>query len=249
MKAEHRHELKTNDLALWLANLPNWSKQNLRTIIYVSVVVLLVLASVIYHHYIKTTVATRDQEKLATILSQYTQQKAYVAQKQTGGDDNAFMLLSNIDELDSLAKNSPNDELAALAIIKQAEIIRTELQMRFGTPSEQDTATAINKAKDLYNKALTTRLNRSPNPTLEGMAKNGLGLCEEELGNMDAARKLFQEVATGAAYVNTVPAATAQQQLLAMDSLTGKVVLKSMPKPKIQIQPPAAGEPNVPAKN
>ena len=54
MKAEHRHELKTNDLALWLGNLPNWANQNLRTIIYVLVVVVLVLASSIYIRYQKT---------------------------------------------------------------------------------------------------------------------------------------------------------------------------------------------------
>jgi hypothetical protein len=248
MKAEHRHELKTNDLALWLANMPNWAKQNLRTIIYTSVIVILVLVSFFYHRYQKTVVVSREQENLTAILSQFTQQKAYVAQKQSQGDDNAFMLLSMIDGLDSIAKNSANDVVAATALIKEAEILRTELQMRFGTVSQQDVATPINKAKDLYSKALT-RLGRSPNPTLEAIAKTGLGLCEEELGNTDAARKLYQEVATGAAYEGTVPAATAKQRLAAMDSFTEKVVLKSMPKTKMQIQQPVVREPNVPAQN
>ena len=123
------------------------------------------------------------------------------------------MLLSMIDGLDSIAKTSSNDAVVAIALIKEAEILRTELQLRFGTATEQDIATPINKAKDLYNKALNTRLNNSPNPTLEAIAKIGLGLCEEELGNADAARKLYQEVATGAAYEGTAPAAAAKQRL------------------------------------
>ena len=43
MKAEHRHELKTNELAQWIANFPNWAKENLRMIIYVSVVLILLI--------------------------------------------------------------------------------------------------------------------------------------------------------------------------------------------------------------
>ena len=33
MKSDHRHELKTNELAEWLGNLPQWTKENLVTII------------------------------------------------------------------------------------------------------------------------------------------------------------------------------------------------------------------------
>ena len=44
MKSEHRHELKTNELAQWIADFPQWAKKNMRTIIYVVVVVVVVLA-------------------------------------------------------------------------------------------------------------------------------------------------------------------------------------------------------------
>jgi hypothetical protein len=249
MKAEHRHELKTNDLAIWLSNLPNWTKENLRTVIYVAVVIVLVIASAIYYHYQNTVLTGQDQEKLATIVSQLQQQKAYIAQKQSQGEDNSFMLLSFVDQLETIAKSSSNDAVVALALIKEAEVLRTELQMRFGPASQQDINTPINKAQDLYNKALT-RLKNSPNPTLEAMAKNGLGLCEEELGNTEAARKLYQEVATSASYEGTVPAIEARQRLTAMDSLKEKVVLKPMPRAKVQAAPaPAATEPNSPVQN
>jgi len=45
MKAEHRHELKTNELAEWIANLPQWARDNGRMVIYLSVVAVLVIGS------------------------------------------------------------------------------------------------------------------------------------------------------------------------------------------------------------
>jgi Tfp pilus assembly protein PilE len=248
MKAEHRHELKTNDLALWISNLPTWGKENLRTIIYVAVVVVLVLASAIYYRYQKTVVSSREEGNLTMLLSQLPQQEGYIAQKQMKGEDNAFQLFQFTDSLDSIAKSASNNNVAALALIKEAEVIRTELQYRFGVVSPQDIATQTGKAKDLYNKALD-KLKQNPNPTLEGIAKIGLGLCDEEQGNADAARKQYQEVAAGAAYAGTVAQAAAKNRLVAMDSFTEKVVLKPMPKSKIQMQPPVVAEPNLPGIN
>ena len=249
MKAEHRHDLKTNELAAWLGNLPAWANQNLRTIIYVTVVVVLVLASFFYYRYQKTVVAAREQGNLTTLLSQLPQQKAFIAQKQMQGEDNSFTLLNLTDEFDGIAKSASNDAVAAMALIKNAEILRTELQFRFGSISQQDIATQIGKAKENYTKALDVYLKRSPNPSLEALAKVGLGLCDEELGNPDGARKLYQEVATGAANEGTVPQAAAKQRLVAMDSFTEKLVLQPMPKPKLQMQVPVVREPNAPAQN
>ncbi|MBA7624503.1 hypothetical protein ES703_31912 [subsurface metagenome] len=45
MKSKHRHDLKTNELAEWIGNLPQWARENHRTIIYVSVVAVLVIGS------------------------------------------------------------------------------------------------------------------------------------------------------------------------------------------------------------
>jgi len=249
MKAEHRHELKTNDLAIWLNNFPAWANQNLSTIIYVLVVVVIVLASSFYYRYQKTSVAEREQNNLTALVSQLPQQNAYIAQKQLEGQDNAYMLFQLNDQLDSIAKNASSDAIAATALIKNAEVLRTELHFRFGAVSQQDITTQIGKAKDYYTKALDTYLKRSPNPALEAVAKIGLGLCEEELGNPDAARKLYQEVATGTAYEGTAPAVAAKQRLVAMDSFPEKIVLKPMPRPAIKIQPPVVGEPNAPVQN
>ena len=53
MKSEHRHELKTNELAEWIGNLPQWARENRRMIIYVSVVAVLVIGSASWYWYNK----------------------------------------------------------------------------------------------------------------------------------------------------------------------------------------------------
>jgi len=231
MRAEHRHELKTNELAEWLSNLPVWVKQNLRMIIYIGVVVVLVAVSYLHRHYQKTTVASREQNAMTVILSQLPQQKLYIARTQAEGTDNSYTLLQAADELDAIANSTKKDAVATLSLIKEAEILRTELQFRLGTITQEGITNQINRAKDKYNKAIEVYLKRSPNRSLEALAKLGLGLCEEELGNFDSARDLYKEVATGAAFEATAPAAAAKQRLDLMDSFAEKLVLKPAPKP------------------
>jgi tetratricopeptide (TPR) repeat protein len=242
MRAEHRHELKQNALAEWLSDLPQWAMQNLRTISYISAVVVIVVAYIIWYRYQKTVVTAREQNAITSLLSQLPQQKAQIAQAQAQGMDVSYTLLQMANELDSIAGSSKNDAVAALALIKDAEILRTELHFRLGAISQQDLTNQVNRAKENYTKALDV-LKRSPNKTLEGMAKLGLGLCEEELGNFDQAKVLYNEIATDARFQGTTPAAAAKQRLETMDLFKQKIVL--LPEPKAA---PAVTEPNMTAQ-
>lgn len=231
MKAEHRHELKTNELAEWLINLPTWAQQNLRTIIYIAAVVVIVVAYTIWYRYQKTVVGGREQANMTALLTQIPQLKAYIAQTQTEGADNSYMLMQPVDGLEQIAAGAKNDSVAALALIKQADILRTELQFRPGVVSRQDLENQISRAKGYYTKALEVHLKRSPNRSLEALGKLGLGLCEEELGNFDQARKIYEELASGAAFEGTTSAAAAKQRLILMGSFNQKIVLMPTPKP------------------
>jgi tetratricopeptide (TPR) repeat protein len=261
MRAEHRHELKTNTLAEWLINLPAWARQNARMITYASVVIVFVVASYFYHRYQKTVVASREQSTMTAILSQMPQQSAYIArQAEAEGIDTSYMLLQTAETLEGIANSTRNDAVAAMSLIKEAEILRTELHFRLGTVSQQDLATQVNRAKQIYTKALDTYLKRSPNPSLEALAKLGLGLCEEELGNLDKAREIYKEVAT-AAFEGTTAAVAAKQRLASMDSFSQKLVLKPAPAaptamPQAPVMqnileqtPPAVSETNMPGLN
>ncbi|MHC4157832.1 MAG: hypothetical protein ACYSSO_02010, partial [Planctomycetota bacterium] len=72
MKAEHRHELKTNELARWIANFPNWAKETVKPIIYVSTLVI-AAAAVLFWMYEKRGVSARKQLRLTNLISQISQ--------------------------------------------------------------------------------------------------------------------------------------------------------------------------------
>jgi tetratricopeptide (TPR) repeat protein len=249
MRAEHRHELKTNELAEWLGNLPIWAKQNLRMIIYASAVVVIVAASYLYHRYQKTVVAGREQTAMTGLLAyQLPEQKRQIANTQAQGMDVSYMLLQMANDLDGIAGNTKEDAVAAMVLIKEAEILRTELQFRPGTVSQQDLTNQINQAKENYTKALDTYLKRSPNRSLEALANLGLGLCEEELGDFDQARKIYNEVAANAAFEGTTAAAAAKQRLTSMDFFKQKLVLKPAPASAPSAMPETPAIQSIPAQ-
>ncbi len=234
MKAEHRHELKTNELAQWLADLPQWAKKNLRWIIYGSVVLTLVIASYIYHSYQKNVVSTRQEVALTRLLAQTAQDKIRILQAQFQGVDISYMLVQRANDLENIAKNAKDNNLAASAFIKQAEILRTELHYRLESVSQSDLNTQINRAKQSYNNALEKA---AQNPPLAATAKLGLALCDEELGNFEAARKTYDEIAENPQYEGASAASEAEFRLRTMDNFAKKLVFNPAPR---QLQPEPA---------
>ena len=249
MKSEHRHELKTNELAEWLSNFPQWAKENLKTIIYVSIVSVLVIASAAFHWYKKNVESVQKQLELTRLISQLSQGKAQILQARLQGIDASYMLLRATENLQSFAKNSKDDQMAAFALIKQAETLRTELHYRFGSVDERDVIAQINLAKASYNEAIE-RLPKadspafgsqksSSNPSLMAAAKFGLGLCEEELGNFATAENIYRDITANADFEGTAAAAQAKHRLETMGDYQRKVAFKAAPKraPTAPLQP------------
>jgi tetratricopeptide (TPR) repeat protein len=242
MRAEHRHELKTNELAEWLFNLPDWAQKNLRTIIYVTVVVFLVLGSFVYHRYQKTVVLNREQAAVTGLIGQIPTQESQIAQAASQGTDVSYTFLQTAGELKNFAQNSRQEIIKALALIKEAQILRAELQFRQGTVTRQDIESQVNKAKDDYTEALTY-LKETPNRPLEALARFGLGLCEEDLGNFEQAKTMYKEVAEDPQLSGTIGAAAAKNRLETMDSfINTKIALKSAPPAPVTAAPAEPSE-------
>jgi tetratricopeptide (TPR) repeat protein len=243
MKSEHRHELRTNELAEWLSNLPQWTKKNLKVIIYVSVVVVLAAGSYVYHRYQKDVVEVQKQVELTNLIAQLPQFKVEVLQSQLSGFDNSYMFIQTADDLQTAAENAKDDQTAAMALIKSAEVLRMELHYRLGRISKQDLESAIIQAKERYNKAIEKA---GDNSYLTAMANFGLGLCEEELGNFAGARQIYREITTNPAFEGTTIAVQAQRRLEIMSDYQQKVVFWQAPepspagliKPEVQIDAP-----------
>jgi len=242
MKSEHRHELKTNELAEWLGNLPQWTKENLTIIIVVLAVVVAASAFYVRYRYSKSAVV-EEQLEFTNLLNQLSASKMQVLSAQAQGRDLSFILLQPANSLGTFAQNAKSNQMAALALIKQAEALRTELHYRPGTVSEQDVTAQINQAKAAYNEAIQNRLRGASNPSLTAAAEFGLGLCEEELGNFEKAQQIYQSIAENPDFEGTVPVAQAKHRLDTMADYKQKVIFKPAPtppvatKPTIQIKP------------
>jgi len=257
MRPDHRHELKTNELAEWLSNLPRWAKENRTFIIFISAVI--IVAAFFYIWRIRgKDVASRKQLELTSLVGQIISSKAQILQAAEQGRDFSFVFLQPAENLRIFAESTTDDQMAAFALIKQAEALRTELHYRLGAVPEQEAATQINRAKAGYTEALerlvapAASLSRSKttggcpaNPLLMAAAKFGVGLCEEELGNFEIAEQIYRDITTNSDFEGTVPAAQAKLRLETMADYKQKIVFKPAPKlkPAAPEQPPTLPKP------
>lgn len=212
MRPEHRHELKTNELAEWLANLPQWARKNRKMIIYVSVVAALVIGSGFFHWYRKNIESVREQVEFTNLIASLPASYVQILQAQQSRDmDISYILIQAADRLQAAAIDAKRPPMAALALIKQAEALRAELHYRQETISSQDIELTINQAKAAYTKAMEKA---RAYPSLMARAKLGLALCQEELGNIDSAKQIYKEVIENSDFEGTIAVEQAKQRLL-----------------------------------
>ena len=234
MKAEHRHELKTNELAHWLTNFPQWVTQNRSTIIYIVVFIIGSIAYFGMKKYMKTS-AVRKQTQLTGIITQLPGRKLQIIQAQGQGIDASYMLLSTADNLQISAQKASDGDKAALALIKRAETLRIELHYRLDTVNQEDMATQINKAMESYTQAL---LRAPSNPTLKSKALFGIAICHEELADFTQAAQTYLKITEDPLLQGTAAAAAAQQRLNTMSTYEKKVTFRPPPKPAPELTQP-----------
>ena len=216
MDSEHRHELKTNELADWLAHTPEFLKKNASTIIGVALIIVAIITWPMFTRMressdiAKATAVTDAIQAIDRDVAGVIQaaEKDEETRRQATGDlvVNATALLGQADKAD-------NPDLAALARIKAAQALRTELHLRAERVSAEDMQAQIGQAQEAYQKALTS----ATTPTLKAMAKFGLGLCAEELGQRDAAAAIYKEIIDTPEFAATVFPAQSQRRLTGLD--------------------------------
>lgn len=225
MDAEHRHELKTNELAKWINNFPQWVKKNVKFLIYAAIVLVLVVGSYLYHH---QKVENVSEKKLA-FTQQATalpQTKSRIIQARGQNIDLSFNLLKIADDMANSADQADNSDIAAIAHIKGADALRTELHYRTGAVTQQDIEIQIAQAKESYNKALEKE---PSNPSLKALATFGLGLCEEEIGNFDAAKEIYKKIVETPEFEGTTAAAAAKTRVNTMNDFKERLTFKPAP--------------------
>ncbi len=236
MRPDHRHELKTNELAEWLTHLPQWANENRTYIILVSAFILAFAALYIWRLHSRD-ITVQKQLELTSLAGQLLTGKAQILQAQEQGKDISFILLQTAESLRILAENTEDNQMSAFAFIKQGEALRTELHYRLSAYTEQESSDQLSRAKASYAKALEIC---PDNPLLTSAAKLGLGLCEEDLGNFEMAEQIYRDITTNPDFEGTVAATQAKARIETMGDYKQKLVFKPAPKmPVIEFTEPA----------
>lgn len=230
MKSDHRHELKTNELADWIGHFPEWAKENRMTLIVGAVVVVVAVAAYFWIFYQKDVVAARSQIRLTNLVAQLPAQENYIARQLAQGTDQSYVLLDVARDLQDFAQGTKDNGMAALALIERAQAIRAELHYRLGDISREELTRQIALAQTSYQQALERA---SSNPALAAKAHLGLGLCEEDLGNFEKAGEIYQDIVANEDYEGTAARAQAAYRLETMDDYSEAVVFKPAPQPQI----------------
>jgi tetratricopeptide (TPR) repeat protein len=242
MKAERRHELKTNELVEWFTQLPEFWRRNVRLIIYIAAAVVVVaVVSYLKWHQAKASVLQRRVE-VSKLVSQLWRDRLEAASAAAAGKDTSTGLLETASLLESIAQQADEDATVALALIKRAEALRAELHYRAVSLEPEAVRQQLERAVQCYQQALA---GAAGNATLAGMAKLGLGLCAEELGDFEQARRIYSELAEQSEFEGTVSAAQARQRLETLTDYSQAVVFTEPPAAEQAIPrtSAAAGEP------
>jgi type II secretory pathway component PulM len=245
MRSDHRHELKTNELADWIMNLPEWAQENRNTLIAAGAVI--VVAAVVYFgvFHRRDALQARNQTYLTTLVAQVPQKISQVASAAQQNRDDSYILVQTEQDLQDFADKSSNNNMAALALIQRGAALRAEVHYRPTEISHDDLVTQLGKAQASYQQAL----DRKPSsPSLAAAAQYGLGLCEEELGNFDKAAALYGEVAQKPEYAGTDAQAAAAYRLKVMGDFKTPVVFEPAPPKPAPAPTPQASTPTIQIK-
>jgi len=268
MKSDHRHELKTNELAQWVAEFPEWARANSRTIIAGSAIVVAVALVYAWYLYDRNYLSINRRVKLSELTGQLYANKRQAVRSGTEGKDQSFLLLQSADHLTQFAESTGDQTMAGLAYIKRAEAIRSELHYRPNQVSTDDRAKQIELARASYRLALDKAGTQA---SLKAAAQYGLGLCAEELSDLAQARQIYQQIVADTGLKGTMAEVAARYRLATLADYAGPIVFRPAPEPvptPIAVAPnsnalpaslpgqaagpyppPAAREPNAPEAN
>ncbi len=214
-------------------HFPQWAEQNRNTLLIAGAAVVVILGVYVARLYRGESAATRDQTQLTTLIRDLTREKSVAAQS----PEKFLGFGITMNDLGDFANRVGDKQMAAFALIKRGEALRSELHYATDQNAVTDTAKQIDLARQCYTAALEKA---SASPSLAATAQFGLALCEEESGNIDKAKEMYREMAKNPAYEGTAARAAAVNRSKTIDDYKSAVVFPPAP-PK----PVAASAPKV----
>ncbi|MHC4552603.1 MAG: YfgM family protein [Planctomycetota bacterium] len=211
MDSEHRHELKSNELADILTHLPEFCKKNSNVIIGVALIVIGLVTWPMFNKMGKQKVIAQ-QSQVSDAIQQLSQSVG-AALQETATDADLETILLNAQTLTDDVAKTDNPNLAALAYIKSGQAYRTYLHLAKENLDAAAIEEKVQKAEEAYNKALE----KADIATVKAMAQLGLGLCAEERGQTAQAANIYKAIVADESYAATAIPAQAQIRLDGLD--------------------------------
>ncbi len=226
MKSEHRHELKTNELADWIAHFPEWAQKNARSLIATAVVIVVVGVAYFLVQYNKNVRVVGERVRFSTTLALLPQTKQ--AAISNPGQDLSFQLNQVASDLAAYAGKGGNSTMSALAYLKRAEALRSSLHFSLTTMSPEDLAGKISTIQESYSMA---EQKATKDPSIRAAACYGKGLCLEELKQFADAEAQYQDILADNTLAGTAGYAAAQYRLQVLPSYQQGVNFRPAPSP------------------
>ena len=239
MDAEHRHELKTNELADWIGHFPDFCRENAKTIIGVSLIIAAV-AVFFYSRGVRAKSQFEHETQAIGLIERLDYNKLVTIQAQREGTAQGTVAAGSIGgsagSLGMAATEAKSPHVAALLLIKQGDALRTDLHYKAEEVDPDVIGNQIKNAREAYDKAL---IQAQGNNTLVALANFGLGMCAEEIGDYTKAAKIYDAIIANADFAGTVLPQQARDRLDNIEDNKMQFVFVAAPLPTA----PATEEP------
>lgn len=229
MDSDHRHELKTNELADLLTHFPQFLKRNANTLIGLALIIIGLVTWPLLSKMSREKELAEDTRVSQSIqmLGQDIGAALQALQNNPEQLNSALnTILANAEALLDLSAETDNPNLSALASIKAAQAIRTELHLRNNQVSAETVNEQTQKAQEAYEKAAQ----KATQPSLQAMAQFGIGLCAEERGQAEQARDIYNDIVANEAFEPTVFPKMAQLRLDTLEENTESFTFADIPE-------------------
>jgi len=250
MKSQERHKLKENEFAEWIVGLPTYLREHGSRIIGVVMIALAVLVGGHWMLGAKATARNRQASQLQSLMVDSDMMQRTAVEDARMGDASiggrlydTEKLVGPLRELSQAGAGSP---VGMMAMLQQAEVMRTELLFSSSPMSPTDKEQLCREAEKLYEQI---KLQYPGNATAVGMASFGLGLLAEERGEQDKAKKIYEGIISGeeGLLAGTVYPMQAQKRLKVLDEVVCTIEFPAAPIEEIPELEFGGGSENGPA--
>ena len=239
MDAKERHELKSNELADWLSDMPDFLRQHSGKILGIALIVAGLISWPILSR-MRRSAELSDQIQTTSLLDTLDRGKyrALQSSQQDTTEISAFLVTAN--SLQDQAKELKNPDLAALALIKRGQALRADLYYQKRILPAEMVRSQIAQAQQAYQQAA----DKAKSAPIMAIAQFGLGLCAEELGQVEQASTIYSRIVESEEFAGTPVQVQARRRIQEMKDNTAEYVFVEPPAEVIPLPQPGQ-EPSV----